>query len=459
MASRRAVGSLIGIGFLLMIIAVGVSYYTLWEGVDRRSEDILQDMMQQDRDAADENLEIQYVALTGGNSLNLTIKNTGNIISQLEWIGVFDETLNSKNYFGIETSLNPLETQIDIGNASILMNPANTYIIQVLTRLGNIYYSEYPMPVTPGGVGGGGNTTSYYFSDYTQVDLYNDTAVGTHSFFSAMKAGPDGLLNNLTEAIPVFVVSNVTLINNESFEGVWLPAGWSDVPPGTRWNQESNQVYDGVFSADFDGGGGGRDGDLLSPVFDCSDASTIYLEFWYYNDGTIGGQYLLDFYNGTAWVEIADLGAGAQNQWLNYQIATSDPQFQIVDFQIQWRVLDLLPNEHVYLDLVNAVKASGGQPRYELDLEVQWSGLPAKTNEYLMIYGGSQGAESLQVDVWDGVQWVTLIGDVQTGWNNVDVSSYLTGATFNIRFKDTTQIGDLLQENWEIDALFLNLFD
>ena len=76
-----------------------------------------------------------------------------------------------------------------------------------------------------------------------------------------------------------------------------------------------------------------------------------------------------------------------------------------------------------------------------------------------MIHGGNQGGEALQVDVWDGIQWITLIGDVQTGWNNVDVSTYLTGSTFNIRFKDTTQIGDLSQDNWEIDALFLNLFD
>jgi len=255
-ASRRAVGSLIGIGFLLMIIAVGASYYQLWEGGDRRRDDILHNMMQQDRSAADENLDIQYIALTGGNSLNLTIKNTGTIISQLEWIGVFDETLNQKDYYGVDTSLNPLETQTSIGNTSILMNPTNTYTIQVLTRLGNIYYGEYPMPLTPGGGGGDGNITSYYFSDYTQVDLHNDTAVGTHSFFSAMKAGPDGLINTLAEGVPVFAVTNVTLIDNESFEGVWMPAGWDDVPPGTRWNQESDQVYDGVFSADFDGGGG-----------------------------------------------------------------------------------------------------------------------------------------------------------------------------------------------------------
>ncbi|TFH13027.1 hypothetical protein E4H04_12705 [Candidatus Bathyarchaeota archaeon] len=62
--SRRAVGSLIGIGFLLMILAVGVSYYDARSRVENRSNEILQNMMEQDMGAADENLEIQNVALT-----------------------------------------------------------------------------------------------------------------------------------------------------------------------------------------------------------------------------------------------------------------------------------------------------------------------------------------------------------------------------------------------------------
>jgi hypothetical protein len=125
-ASRRAVGSLIGIGFLLMILAVGVSYYDARSRVENRSNEILQNMMEQDRGAADETLEIQNVALTAGNSLNLTIKNTGSILSQLDWIGVFDDTLNKKTYYKVDTSLNPIETQTAIGNTSITMNPANT---------------------------------------------------------------------------------------------------------------------------------------------------------------------------------------------------------------------------------------------------------------------------------------------------------------------------------------------
>ncbi len=119
----KGVGSLIGIGFLLMIIAVGISYYNLRDNLDRQSDDIIQRMTAFDQRAADENLDIQYVELTPGNSLNLTIKNTGSIITQLEWIGIFDNTLNTKDYFRVDSSLNPLETETDIGNTSITMNP------------------------------------------------------------------------------------------------------------------------------------------------------------------------------------------------------------------------------------------------------------------------------------------------------------------------------------------------
>ena len=222
MASRKAVGSLIGIGFLLMIIAVGVSYYNLRDGIQRRSDGILQDMMEQDRRAADEDLDISYVALTGGNSLNLTIKNTGTTLSQLEWIGVFDETLNQKDYFKVETSLSPLETKTNIGNTSIVMNPSNDYTVQVLTRLGNMYYGEFPMPVDTGGGGtSGGNVSSTYYYVQSQVDNYAPTAVGTHSLFNAMKAGPDYINNTITEGLVTFMNVNTSLIDDESFEGTW----------------------------------------------------------------------------------------------------------------------------------------------------------------------------------------------------------------------------------------------
>ena len=461
MASRRAVGSLIGIGFLLMIIAVGVSYYQLWEGVDRRRDDILHNMMQQDRSAADENLDTQYVELTGGNSLNLTIKNTGTIISQLEWIGVFDETLNQKDYYGVDTSLNPLETQTSIGNASILMNPNNAYTIQVLTRLGNIYYGEYPMPVELGSGGSGGNFSSQYYTNYQSVDNHPDTAVGSYGFFAAMKGQPDGVMNTITEAFPPATAPSTTiLINYESFEGSFPPTDWDENPPGNRWAAETAQAFDGIYSADFDGQANGRSGELLSPVFDTSDASNITLDFWYQDSNLDTGEFLLEFWDGANWDLIMDLSNDPEDVWNNYRQSFTDPQYFIVDFQIRWSAVDVEGGESAYFDYVYLEKDVGlASTDYKLDLEVEWTGLPQATYEYLSVYGGTQGVENLLVEVWDGAQYVTLIADVQPGWNSVDVSSYHTGSTFNIRFKDTTQVGDAVQDSWEIDALYLNLWD
>ena len=69
------------------------------------------------------------------------------------------------------------------------------------------------------------------------------------------------------------------------------------------------------------------------------------------------------------------------------------------------------------------------------------------------------GAETLRVDYWDGATWVNIIPSVSSGWNVVDVSVYLTGSAFTIRFVDSVQLADTTQDSWEIDAVFLNLFD
>ncbi|MCW4012386.1 MAG: hypothetical protein NWF07_05255 [Candidatus Bathyarchaeota archaeon] len=456
MASRRAVGSLIGIGFLLMILAVGVSYYNLRTGVERQSNVIIQDMAEFDQGSADETLSIQYVELTPGNSLNLTIKNTGNIISQLEWIGVFDITLNKEAYYRVDTSLNPLETEKDIGNTSIVMNPLNTYTIQVLTRLGNIYYGEYPMPVTPvTGGGGAGNTTYYYVQD--QVDNYTPIARGTHSLFNAMKAGPDHINNTITEELVTIDNVNITLIDDESFEGTWPPPGWLE---NSAWNREASEKYWGTFSADFDGGGGGNSGTLDSPALDTSDATVVYVDFWFNEDKVDPNEFLLEYWDGTSWDIIEDLGNyGTENIWHNYVDKIIDSQYFVADFRVRFTALGVGASEHMYVDNVTVIKTAPGNSYYDLDLEAEWTLLPSKTNEYLSIYGGEMGAEALRVDYWNGATWVNLITTVEPGYNIVDVSGVLTGSTFTIRFDDTTEEGDIIQDSWVIDSVYLHLFD
>lgn len=336
-------------------------------------------------------------------------------------MGVFDDTLNQKNYYKVETSLNPSETKIEIGNTSITMNPVNTYTIQVLTRLGNIYYAEYPMPPPPDTGGGGGgdiNTTVLYYSEYSEADLRPDTAIGSHSFFSAMKTGPNGLTNNITEALPVTTPVLKTLLS-QSFEGTWVPTGWTEVPGGNRCNKESDQVYSGAFSADYDGVGGGSTGSLISPVINTAGGASFTIDFWYQVSTNVGpNELFLEFWDGANWDIIADLCAGAENTWLNYNLETSDPQYLSASFQFRYRATGIANGQSVWIDLItlNSI-SSPPATNYYLDLEVLWIGLPQKTYEYLMIYGEAQDAEAMRVDVWDGSQWVTLIPDLQPGWN------------------------------------------
>jgi hypothetical protein len=314
------------------------------------------------------------------------------------------------------------------------------------------------VPFDSGGGSGGGNVTSPYYTGYETADLYADTEIGIHSLFGAMKAGPDETLNLLSEQSSATGESNQTLIDAESFEGAWPPSGWAETPGNNRWNNEGNVVYDGSTSADFDGGNPGQSGNLETVAMDCSDASFIYVDFWYYDDDLEPGEFELEYFDGTSWDLIADLSSDTEDVWHNYQHNISDSQYLISDFQVRWVVTGARNGEKAYVDLVTVIKTAPSS-NYEMDLEVLWNDLPSFGNEYLMVYGEVQGSEDLQVDVWDGGAWVTVIADLQTGWNTVDVSSYLTGSSFSIRFKDTVQVSDSTQDTWEIDAVVLNLFD
>jgi hypothetical protein len=74
----------------------------------------------------------------------------------------------------------------------------------------------------------------------------------------------------------------------------------------------------------------------------------------------------------------------------------------------------------------------------------------------LCIKTGTLNDESLQVDVWTGSSWTTVITALTANaWNNVSVSDYLTSSTFTIRFKATDETNDLTQSSWQIDCALL----
>jgi len=650
-----------------MIIGIGVSYYNVINRIEDSSRIIIDEMQELDRDAADEFLNIQGVALTVGNSLNLTIKNTGNILTELEWVGVFDDTLNTQDYYRLDVSLNPVETQKDIGNTSIVMNPANLYSIQVLTKLGNIYYSEYPEPVVggTGGGGGGGSSSQYYFVN-TTGDSYAPSEFGSHSLFSAMQAGPDHINDTLTEQQSVFLgnigdtiidtlefdvgtgnTPNVVPVSGDIYAIAYTGPGndgWLatveiaadglitntvvdtyEFQPALGDTPDILHVSGNIYAIAYRGGGSdgfirtveiATDGTIAPAIIDTLEYNTgtgrtpsflhvsgdIYaiaytgpgsdgwlttveigsngaitntvvdtLEFDPTNCLTphllhISGEYYSIVYEGPAnlgimtTVEIATSGLITNTIVDSFQFETSQcdhPEMipvsgdiyaiafrgvnndgdivtvevsntgvitpTIIDIlqfdigngntptilnvqgdyfvvaytgggsdgfvvtvevdtlgQITNTVVDILefdpargvaPYMFPITTEVHAVAYSEGGGdgfvttfgydggAYSLDLEVNWIDLPSKTNEYLTIYGGAKEAETLKVDYWNGATWVNIIPSVTYEWNVVDVSAYLTGSSFTIRFVDSVQVGDTIENSWEVDVVYLHLFD
>ena len=69
------------------------------------------------------------------------------------------------------------------------------------------------------------------------------------------------------------------------------------------------------------------------------------------------------------------------------------------------------------------------------------------------------GSEDLMVDVWNGTSWVNVFTNLDSGWNNVTVSEYLTSPIFTIRFKGTDETDDTTQDYWAIDATLLHVWE
>ncbi|MGB9959051.1 MAG: hypothetical protein ACPLKQ_00820 [Candidatus Bathyarchaeales archaeon] len=143
---------------------------------------------------------------------------------------------------------------------------------------------------------------------------------------------------------------NITLINRESFEGSWPPTDWNV----TNWVRTNEQKYEGMYSAMFTKSGGTSSGDLTSRGLDCSDAVSIYIEFWYNNSISQNAKFSLQCFNGNIWVKIADLGS--TSSWSNYQLRITDSQFFKSNFKIRWSALSVGEKDKVYVDYVTVKK-------------------------------------------------------------------------------------------------------
>jgi hypothetical protein len=498
---RKGIGTVVGAAFFLLILLTGFSAFMYQLTSMKNYAYVINEMQEVDRKRISEDIGVLSVTTTALDKLNITVRNIGSYQSHLIFLGIRDDATSSYEYYGIDFYVDPAETVTDVRNESIIIPSGSERELQLITGLGSIYTFSYPED-SSAGTGDDGqasvtikgrtpfnpskwnlqNLTAYVSGSISDLSSNDDidmvflsygngtigivedivdnnlsnvdgsADVGIHSGFSSQQVGPDSSFDILQEED----IANYSLISQESFEGSWPPAGWIETG---NWNQESQEAYHGSESADFDGGGGGgRSGDLDTTELNTSDASAIYVEFWYRDRGTEAGEFLLQYWNGATWNSVNDLGSTtSEDQWLHYSENITDNQYFIEDFKMRWSAVGIDGGESVYVDYVSVLKETP-DINYLLDLEVQWTNVDySGLNKTLCVYSGSMGLEDILIDVWYGSSWVNILTDLTSGWNNVSIISYLDSSNFTIRFRDGVNSSDLSRDTWEIDVSLLRL--
>jgi hypothetical protein len=301
------------------------------------------------------------------------------------------------------------------------------------------------------------------YIDNSDSDVDSSGDIGTQSNFTAQQSAPDSIFDTLTEVNAGGGESSISLVNGESFEGSWYPAGWY---ADSAWHKDSQHCDEdgGSYSAGVDGSYyGSRWGDLYTPEFDCSDADAIYVDFYYYDAhcDAYANEFVVNYHGSGGWNYPVQLGwdSAYENKWVHYQDEITDPSYLVDDFRIRFEANGIDWGEHAYIDLVNITKVVDGTS-YQLDLEEQFTNVNyTDPNQDLCIKASLAGSEALLVDVWNtGTStWAnvaTLTGLIN-GWKNVSVAPYLTSSTLTIRFRDSNPGSDPFQDSWNIDAVLL----
>jgi len=416
---KRAAGSIIGAVFLVLILLSGFTFYTLIVNVANDYTVRLQDMQELDSRKYKENIEFVSVSFNQ-DMLNLTVRNMGPYLARLIWLGIFDETANTQDYYEIDFQVNPFETVTNIGNENIPSFEGEKRTIQLVTELGNTFGYSYP----PG----------EEESEYDFVDTEGGPpTIGSHSFFEAQRSGPDGVCDTLLEG-------NMQWVSPTDYED-----------PGDEWLTETNAFDEDIGTAatnDIPG----RDSWSSYLVLSHSAVNCSGIRYFVGREDTFIDQVEIDAYNST-WVNVYS-GAGIWDEWAN--VSFTETSVTMIRFRF-FNTHPALPQRRTaYVYEADLLEAS---PHYELDLEVQWKEADFdEANEWLCIYIGAADSEDLRVDAWNGTAWVNVFADLETGWNSADVSFCLVSPNFRIRFRDSVKTGDVVQSSWGIDATLLHVW-
>jgi len=310
----------------------------------------------------------------------------------------------------------------------------------------------------------GGN--EYDYVTHTS-DIDSSANVGTHSNFTAQQYS-DLINDTLTEAN----FGATSTVFTDGFEDgtftKWTDGGatsWGDgatfmatnSSPGSPW-----VTHSGTYMADCDSN---DDGNLISDNIDASGKYNIGVSFWHMDDDMDGDDFYFYAYNGTTYNSIVALsagGTGSEDVWIYYSWVTTDSQYLKSTFRVCFGATPA-SGEGAFIDDV-AINTTA--INYRLDIEEQWINANyTRGNRELDIYMGAfSTAETIYIQWWNSTasSWLNMTGFTSltaSAWNNASVTTYLTSATFTIRFLDGTAVGDTVQSTWAKDCAVLHTWD
>lgn len=293
------------------------------------------------------------------------------------------------------------------------------------------------------------NVTYTAEEDYVDQisDLHDPSDTGTHSDFQEER-DKDGTYDTLTEAD---TGSDSLLLDCDDYDGLYSSSEWTLTGtspylstanyPTDIIETNTDNSYEGYFTfANVTKNYGLYSMNITARGYALDGVGGEHCYFYWGHNGSYysGGDF--QFENSLGYKTVTITGEkftaeeinNIQGYFLYDSVGGKD-----------WVLVD-----YVYLGVTQ-------DANYDLDLEVAWNQVEySQDNEELCIFGGTQGAEALRVDVWSG-SWVNVFTDIAAGWNNVSVSSYLTSSTFEIRFTDTSN-DSTLADTWQVEAVLLH---
>lgn len=294
-----------------------------------------------------------------------------------------------------------------------------------------------------------------------ELDELGDLSqMGTQSNLTAQKFGPDLINDTLTEKVTHVYVNTTYFF--DGFESgnfdQWTDGGTTTWQMGTNSTPSASYpTHSGTYQAYC---GPANDGKLETDNIDTTNATAVFISFWYKDDDLDAGDFLFNFFSGTSYYNLYDLETvTGEDTWIYHggRYTGSGLMLNKTNFRVQFNATPE-NGEYAYIDDVQIVVEQLLTANHSLNFEEQFIDANyTRTNEELCIYTGNMNVtDGPMVYVRNGSSWVWLMNLTAYQWNNASVSSYLTSSVLSIRFTDGGVSPDPIRDSYQIDACLLH---